>query len=302
MSHVDTDPRPGSATGASAVTLEVPGRRKAWANLTILAMGASILLVMVVLAVVVPFLLPFGSNDQDLVARLQPPGWTNEAGQTHWLGTDSLGRDVLVRVAEGARLSLFIAVASVLAMFVVGTSLGLMSGFMGRRVDGFIMRLVDVQMAFPVVLAAIALVALVGPSFLNIVLVFMVTGWPVFARTTRASTLALKNVEFVEAARALGAGRIRLMVREILPNVMGPLLVLASYQLAEVILFEASLSFLGLGIQPPTPSWGGMMAEGRDYLDTSWWVSFFPGVALLITAAGANRFGNSYGKVVTSSR
>lgn len=277
-------------------------RGKTVANTITLVGGASILLVVIVLAIVVPWFSPFGTNDQDLIARLQPPGWTNEDGVRHWLGTDSLGRDVLVRVFVGARLSLFISLASVFAMFVVGTVLGLTAGFMGRRVDGFIMRLVDVQMAFPVVLAAIALVALIGPSFWNIVLVFMVTGWPAFARTTRASTLALKESEFVEAARALGAGKIRLMLREVLPNVMGPLLVLASYQIAEVILFESSLGFLGLGIQPPTPSWGGMMAEGRDYLDTSWWVSFFPGVALLITAAGANRFGNSYNKIVSSQR
>jgi peptide/nickel transport system permease protein len=300
--YADSEVLVGAGPEGPVVVLDAPMRGKAWRNIATLLLGSSIILLMIALAVVIPLVSPFGTNDQDLVARLKPPGWTNEDGLTHWLGTDSLGRDVLVRVAVGARLSLFISFTSVVAMFMLGTVLGLVAGFMGRRADGFIMRVVDVQMAFPVVLAAIALVALIGPSFWSIVLVFMVTGWPVFARTTRASTLALKEVEFVEAAQALGAGKVRLMLREILPNLMGPLLVLASYQIAEVILFESSLSFLGLGIQPPTPSWGGMMAEGRDYLDTSWWVSFFPGVALLITAAGANRLGNSYSKVIASRR
>jgi peptide/nickel transport system permease protein len=254
------------------------------------------LLVIVVLAALVPVISPFEPNTQDLAGRLQPPGWADADGARHWMGTDSLGRDVMTRVFVGARYSLFISVSSVLAMFAVGTTLGLIAGFRGGHLDGMIMRLVDLQMAFPVVLAAIALVALFGPSFWNIVLVFMVTGWPMFARTTRGSTLALREREFVDAARALGAGRMRLMFREVLPNAMGPLMVLATYQVAEVILFEASLGFLGLGIQPPTPSWGGMMSEGRDYLDTSWWVTFFPGIALLFTAAAANRVGHRYNR------
>lgn len=263
---------------------------------------ASWLLVIVALAVLVPVVSPFEPNGQDLAGRLQPPGWVDSDGVRHWMGTDSLGRDVMTRVFVGARYSLFISVSSVAAMLAVGTTLGLAAGYFGGRIDGMIMRLADLQMAFPVVLAAIALVALLGPSFWNIVLVFMVTGWPAFARTTRGSTLALKQREFVEAARALGAGRLRLMFREILPNAMSPLVVLASYQVAEVILFESSLGFLGLGIQPPTPTWGGMMADGRDYLDTSWWVILFPGVALLFTAAAANRFGNIYNRALDSSR
>ena len=273
---------------------------KAASRMLILVLSGSILLAMIALALIVPLLSPYDTNDQDLASRLQPPGWTSPTGDHHWLGTDSLGRDILVRVAVGARISLFIGIIAVVAMFVLGTLLGLLAGFLGKRVDSVIMRLADVQMAFPVILAAIALVALIGPSFWNIIFVFMITGWPVFARVTRATTLGLKEREFVEAAQALGASKLRLMLREVLPNIMGPLLVIATYQMAEVILTEASLGFLGLGIQPPTPSWGGMMAEGRDYLATAWWITIIPGIALLITAAGANRLGNSYSKLVSS--
>ncbi len=268
----------------------------------IMVTSASMLIAVVLLAVFVPLFSPFESNGQDLAARLQPPGFIDSEGLRHWFGTDSLGRDVLLRVFIGARFSILISATSVVSMFALGTSLGLIAGFSGKKTDGFIMRLVDLQMAFPIVLAAIALVALFGPSFWNIVLVFTVTGWPIFARTARGSTLTLRESEFVDAARALGAGRTRLMFREILPNLLGPLLVLVSYQFAEVILFESSLGFLGLGIQPPTPTWGGMMAEGRNYLDTAWWVTFFPGIALMFTAAGANRFGNGYSKMIAPKR
>jgi peptide/nickel transport system permease protein len=263
---------------------------------------ASWILIIVILSALVPVLSPFDPNEQNLAGRLQPPAWLNGDGRRHWMGTDALGRDVMTRVFIGARYSMFISALSVAAMFAVGTTLGLVAGYSGGKVDGLIMRLVDLQMAFPVVLAAIALVALFGPSFWNIVLVFMVTGWPVFARTARGSTLAIKERDFVDAARALGAGRLRLMYREILPNALGPLLVLVSYQVAEVILFESSLGFLGLGIQPPAPTWGGMMADGRDYLDKSWWVTLFPGLALLFTAAAANRCGNLYNRALDSGR
>lgn len=303
MKYSAAEPAQGLHHRADDATQIEPGKSrksKVASRSTTLVVSASILLAMIAFALIVPLFSPYDTNDQDLASRLQPPGWTSPSGDQHWLGTDSLGRDILVRVAVGARISLFIGIVAVVAMFVLGTILGLMAGFMGKRVDSVIMRIADVQMAFPVILAAIALVALLGPSFWNIIFVFMITGWPVFARVTRASTLGLKEREFVEAAHALGAGKIRLMLREILPNSMGPLLVLATYQLAEVILTEASLGFLGLGIQPPTPSWGGMMAEGRDYLATAWWITVIPGIALLITAAGANRLGNSYSKLVSS--
>jgi peptide/nickel transport system permease protein len=188
----------------------------------------------------------------------------------------------MVRVFVGARLSLFISLASVAAMFVVGTVLGLTAGFMGRRVDGFIMRLVDVQMAFPVVLAAIALVALIGPSFWNIVLVFMVTGWPIFARTTRASTLALKESEFVEAARALGASVPRQVVRHILPNSLGPVIVAATIDVAAAITLESTLSFLGLGFPPDIPSWGRILFDSKEYLDIAPHWALFPGTAIFL--------------------
>lgn len=254
--------------------------------------GAIILFIVVAAAILVPGLSPLDPYAQNLFGRLQPPGWVDNAGFRHFFGTDQLGRDILVRVALAARVSLGISFISVAGAGLLGISLGLISGFYGGYFDDLIMRLTDLQLAIPLILLALAIVALLGPSITNVIMVFIITGWPIFARTGRASTLALRGREFIEAARCLGCDDMRIVTKHILPNVSGPLLVIASFELGKVIIYESSLGFLGMGAQPPTPTWGNMMADGRPYLDTAWWLIFFPGIALVLTAAAANYIGD----------
>ena len=261
-------------------------------------LGGTVLLVIILTAFMIPMLSPFESNEQNLIGRLQGPGWTNADGQRHWLGTDGLGRDVLTRVFIGARYSLFISFVAVFGSLMIGTAIGLVAGYRGGLVDDALMRLVDLQLAFPLVLLALALVALLGPSLWNVILVFTLTGWPVFARTIRANALMLKKRDFVEAARGLGASSVRLMFRHILPNSLGPLTVVATFEVAKVLIFESSLSFLGLGVQAPTPTWGNMMADGRSFLNTAWWVMFFPGILLVLTAAASNWSGDGMNSMI----
>jgi len=261
-------------------------------------LGGTVILVIILAAFLIPMLSPFESNEQNLIGRLQGPGWSNGDGHRHWMGTDGLGRDVLTRVFIGARFSLFISFVAVFGSLMIGTVVGLVAGYRGGLVDDALMRLVDLQLAFPLVLLALALVALLGPSLYNVILVFTLTGWPVFARTIRANALMLKKRDFVEAARGLGASSVRLMFRHILPNSLGPLTVVATFEVAKVLIFESSLSFLGLGIQAPTPTWGNMMADGRSFLNTAWWVMLFPGVVLVLTAAASNWSGDGLNSMI----
>lgn len=254
--------------------------------------GAVVLLLIIMLAILVPEISHFDPFKQDLFARLQAPGWVNNAGFTHIFGTDQLGRDIMTRVFLAARLSLAISFISVGGAGMVGIILGLVSGYFGGYFDDIIMRFADFQLALPLILLALAIVALLGPNVTNVILVFIVTGWPIFARTVRASTLALREQEFIEAARCLGCNNVRILMRHILPNVARPLIVIASFELGKVIIYESSLGFLGMGAQPPTPTWGNMMADGRSYLDTAWWLTFFPGIALVLTAAASNYIGD----------
>jgi|TARA_B100002003_G_C14146327_1_gene551196 peptide/nickel transport system permease protein len=261
-------------------------------------LGSTVILVIILAAFLIPMLSPFESNEQNLIGRLQGPGWSNGDGHRHWMGTDGLGRDVLTRVFIGARFSLFISFVAVFGSLMIGTVVGLVAGYRGGLVDDALMRLVDLQLAFPLVLLALALVALLGPSLYNVILVFTLTGWPVFARTIRANALMLKKRDFVEAARGLGASSVRIMFRHILPNSLGPLTVVATFEVAKVLIFESSLSFLGLGIQAPTPTWGNMMADGRSFLNTAWWVMLFPGVVLVLTAAASNWSGDGLNSMI----
>ena len=281
-------------------------RRNRWSNRReflldqgmLAIIGGTVLLVIILAAFLIPMLSPFESNGQNLIGRLQGPGWTNADGQRHWMGTDGLGRDIFIRVFIGARFSLFISFVAVFGSLMIGTVIGLVAGYRGGRVDDVLMRLVDLQLAFPLVLLALALVALIGPSLWNVILVFTLTGWPVFARTIRANALMLKNRDFVEAARGLGSSSVRLMCRHILPNSLGPLTVVATFEVAKVLIFESSLSFLGLGVQAPTPTWGNMMADGRSFLNTAWWVMFFPGILLVLTAAASNWSGDGINSMI----
>lgn len=261
-------------------------------------LGGGVIAVVVLGAVLVPLVSPFESDGQLLSGRLNGPGFVDAEGLRHLLGTDALGRDVLTRVFVGARFSLFIALLSVLGSAVIGTAVGLVAGYRGGWVDDALMRVVDVQLSFPLVLLALALVALLGPSLTNVVVVFVMTGWPIFARTVRASTLTLKQRTFVEAAHALGSSATRVVLRHILPNAAGPLLVVATFELAKVLIYESSLGFLGLGVQAPTATWGNMMADGRDAIDISWWITFFPGLTLVLTAAAANWLGDGLNQLL----
>jgi len=220
--------------------------------------------------------------------RLQPPS----VAARHWLGTDQLGRDVFSRVVVGARVSLTIGAVAVCGAGALGTALGLLSGYARGIADGVIMRIADVQLAFPFVLLALAIVAALGPGLGNLIIVFVVTGWVVFARVVRAQVLQVREREFVEASRSLGASPRRILLRHILPNLTGSLIVVASFELAKIIVWEASLSFLGLGVPPRTVSWGAMLSDGRQYIDTAWWVAMFPGLTLVAVVLAINTIGD----------
>lgn len=243
-------------------------------------------------ALAAPWVSPFDPIAQDIGNRLKPPGWRDAAGALHPLGTDHLGRDLLARVIFGAQPALFVAAAAVLISGVLGMITGLLGGYFGGRIDDVLMRLADIQLAFPFILLAIAVIGVLGPSLPTIIVVIGVSSWVVYARVVRGAVLTLREREFVQAAHALGGGDGRVLVRHILPNAFAPWLVVATLDMARVIVIESALSFLGLGVQPPTPTWGGMLADGRVYITTAWWLATFPGLAILVTVLGINLFGD----------
>ena len=247
----------------------------------------------VLVALLAPVLAPHPLTTFDLARRLAPPVWDAGGAFIHPLGTDALGRDVATRVLYGARTSLGIAGVAVLLAAALGILLGLVSGYAGSWADALIMRLADIQLSFPYLLLAIAVMALLKPSLTNLVVVLVLRSWVVYARLIRVTTLSARERDYVVAARALGAGGSRIVFRHIAPNVVGPSIVVSSFQLAELIIVESSLSFLGLGVQPPTPSWGGMVSEGRAYVGTAWSLSAIPGLAIVVTVLGANLFGDA---------
>jgi ABC-type dipeptide/oligopeptide/nickel transport system permease subunit len=255
--------------------------------------GGVVLAALVLVAVVAPALAPHDVAGLDLLRRLAPPAWSAGGSWTHPFGTDPLGRDVLSRVIYGARTSLAIAGAAMLVAAALGILLGLLSGYMGSWPDVLIMRVADIQLSFPYLLLAIAVMALLRPSLTNLMIVLVLRSWVVYARLVRVLTLSAREREFVTAARAMGGGAARILFRHIAPNVVGASIVVSSFQLAELIIVESSLSFLGLGVQPPTPSWGGMVSEGRAYVGNAWWLSAFPGIAIVLAVLGANLTGDA---------
>lgn len=264
--------------------------RRAWRAIG----GGGVLVVAVVLAALLaPALAPHGLGAFDLAHRLAPPVWSAQGDWTHPLGTDTLGRDSLTRILYGARTSLGVAGLAVVLAAALGIVLGLLSGYAGSWADGVIMRLADIQLSFPYLLLAIAVMALLRPSLVNLIAVLVLRSWVVYARLIRVVTMSAKERDYVTAARGVGAGGARILFRHIAPNVVGPAIVVSSFQLAELIIVESSLSFLGLGVQPPTPSWGGMISEGREYVGSAWWLSACPGAALVVTVLGANLFGDA---------
>ena len=255
-------------------------------------LGAALLTLALVTAIGAPALAPYGPDEQNLANRLQPPAWAAAGTWAHPLGTDPLGRDVLSRVIYSARTSLAIAALSVLVAGSIGVVIGLLSGYYRGWLDAVTMRLADIQLSFPYLLLAIAVMALLQPSIGNLVVVLALRSWVVYARTVRGSVLTVKELDFVEGARALGATDWRIIFRHLTPNVLTPVIVISSFQFAELIIAESSLSFLGLGVQPPTPSWGAMLSQGREYLTTAWWLGVFPGLAIILTVLGTNLFGD----------
>jgi peptide/nickel transport system permease protein len=254
--------------------------------------GLGVVSIVLLAAAFAPWLTPFDPLEQDINQRLQEPGWQTAEGRVHALGTDHLGRDILARVIFGSRIALVVGLSAVLISGVLGMAIGLVSGYFGGKVDDFFMRLADVQLAFPFILLAIAVIGVLGPSLRNIIIVIGVSSWVVYARVVRGEVLSIREREFVQAAIALGSGDGRVLVRHVLPNAFTPWLVVATLDMARVIVIESALSFLGLGVQPPTPTWGGMLADGRVYLSTAWWLATFPGLAILVTVLGINLLGD----------
>jgi peptide/nickel transport system permease protein len=287
--------------GASSVVLPLPSapEERQWvmtlkrlARRRTALFGLAVVAVVILSAVGAPLVTVFDPIEQDINQRLREPGWRNAAGQAHLLGTDHLGRDILARIIYGSRVALVVGLSAVLISGVLGMAIGLVSGYFGGKVDDFFMRLADIQLAFPFILLAIAVIGVLGPSLRNIIVVIGVSSWVVYARVVRGEVLSIREREFVQAAIALGSRDGRVVLRHVLPNAFTPWLVVATLDMARVIVIESALSFLGLGVQPPTPTWGGMLADGRVYLSTAWWLATFPGLAILVTVLGINLLGD----------
>ena len=249
--------------------------------------GLAVLLAIVTAALFAPFLAPQDPNETDVARRLVSPG---EFGNL--LGTDNLGRDILSRIIYGARVSLIVGVLGVLSSGIFGVLIGAISGYYGGKLDDVGNWIMNVQLTIPFILLAIALVTIFGPGLRNMIIVLAITQWVIYARVIRGSVLAVKEADFVEAARAIGASQARILIRHILTNSLAPLIVVATFQLARLVLYEASLSFLGLGVPSNTPSWGSMISDGRVYLATAWWVSTLPGVAIMLFVLSINILGD----------
>jgi peptide/nickel transport system permease protein len=251
------------------------------------ALGATLALAAVLAAGLAPVLAPHDPLKSDFAASLRPPGTPG-----HPWGTDQLGRDLLSRVIYGARIALFIGLCTVAATALVGGLLGLVAGYFGGWPGAVLMRLADVQLSFPFILLALTINVIVGLGLRNIILSLSAAGWVVYARVVRGEVLSVKQRDYVQAASALGGGRLRILFRHVLPNVAPSIIIVASLQFSQFIVAEAAISFLGFGIQPPTPAWGSMLSESRDFLYVAWWLAAFPGAALALTALGINLVGD----------
>ncbi|MBU2959199.1 ABC transporter permease [Paracoccus sp. 1_MG-2023] len=250
--------------------------------------GATLTALLTLLVLFSGVLFPGGGAEVNLLARLAEPfqSWA------HPLGTDPLGRDILARIVHGGRISLIVGLLSALGSVILGTVIGLYAGYYRGFLDTFVMRFADVQLALPFILLAITVIAIVGPGVDRIIILMIVSQWVQYARLVRGSVLSLRQREFVQAAVSYGLPNWRIIFRHILPNAMGPLIILLTLNVANNILLESSLTFLGLGADPQTPSWGGMLSEGRSYVQTAWWITVFPGVAIMLTVLGLNLLGD----------
>jgi peptide/nickel transport system permease protein len=257
-------------------------------------LGAAMTAFVIVVALFAPLIAGVPYDDQDLSRSLLPPFWVSGANPAYPLGTDFLGRDLLSRLVFGARTSLVVGISAVLVAGLLGIVLGLTAGYFGRWTDSVIMRLVDLQLAFPPIVLAIGILTMVSPSLPTIAIVLGAIGWVQYARVMRAQTLSLREREFVVAARVVGARDVRILLSHILPNALGPILVIATVNVSAMILAEASLSFLGIGVRPPTPAWGTMLSESREVFRQAWWTAIFPGVAILWTVFAINLLGDAW--------
>lgn len=288
----------GSSAGTMVRAREVPKRSLSnrFIRLTrrslMFTIGGSIVLFVVAVALLAPLIAPHDPVAQNLAVVLQPPVWSEGGTWDHPLGTDHFGRDVLSRILYGTRISLVIGTVAALIGATIGVTAGIVSGYYSGVIGQIIMRIVDINLAFPLILLALTVVAILGPNLRNMIIVMAITTWMIYARVVRGVTLSISQQEFVEAARSVGANDLRILVRHILPNLLAPILVIWTLEVARVILMESALSFLGLGVPPPTPSWGRMLAEGRDYLTVAGWIATYPGLAIMLTVLGINFLGD----------
>lgn len=254
--------------------------------------NVAFLVLLTLTAVFAPALTHYDPTASDVTQRLLPPAWVHGGSRVHLLGTDQLGRDVFTRLVYGSRISMIVGLTTVAISSVLGSGLGLLAGYYEGTFGTILMRIADVQLAVPFLLLAIAIAAVLGVGLMNVILILGIAGWVSFGRLTRGQVLSIKQKDYVEAARAVGAGAPATIVRHILPNVITPIIVIATATVANNIVVEASLTFLGLGVQPDLPSWGNMLASSRDYLNVGWWMSVFPGLALTLTVLTVNLLGD----------
>jgi peptide/nickel transport system permease protein len=244
------------------------------------------------MALFAPYIAPHDPESVELALRLRPPFWLEGGSFEYPLGTDSLGRDVFSRIIYGSQKSLFVSFTSTIISSILGVSLGMIAGYYGGYIDSVISRLGDIQLAFPLILLSIAVISVLGSSTLNLIVVFGIANWVVYAKVARGAVLSIKEKEYVEAARSIGCSKFRIILLHIFPNIFASIIVIATLSLAGIIISESSLSFLGLGVPPPKPTWGGMLSEGRQYMYDGWWLATFPGLAIAITVLGVNLFGD----------
>ena len=276
---------------SEALALEAPARARCipWA----LVLAAAPVAAALVAALAAPWVAPASPTASDLASRLKPPAWQEAAVPGRLLGTDLLGRDVLSRLIWGARVSLLIAVAATVLGATVGSLVGLVSGYHRGRVDSVVTKLVDIQLAFPFVLLAIAVIAVAGPSIPVLVVMLAIGAWVGHARIVRGLVLSLRERDYVQAALALGAGTPRILFRHLLPEILSVIVVLATFDVGRIIILESTLSFLGLGVQPPTPSWGSDLRDAAVYVRQAWWTATFPGLAIMVVVLGLNLVGDA---------
>ncbi len=286
MAQVTSNPvTPPSALGRIVQAI-LPSRRFPGVPLFVL------IFLLVLPGIFAPQLVPHNPLRGSLRARLKPPVWVHGGSLTHPLGTDKVGRDILSRIIYGARVSLSVSLVAIVVSGLIGVSLGLIARYFGGKLDALIMRLVDISLGLPVILIALVFVAVVGPSFWTVIIVTSFLLWARYARQVRGETLSIRERDFIARAQVAGASHMRIMFRYIFPNVVNSLTVLATLQIGAIILLESTLSFLGAGIPRPTPTWGSMIADGRDLIVVAWWIAFFPGLAIMLTVLSLNLLGD----------